>query len=109
MYKIVLTDVNGKSVTYQKSNTTSVLSYINSYFSATATYNAGKRIPYRSIHYSVVKNADGTYTFSGGGYGHNLGMSQWGAYAMAKYYGKTYQHILGFYYTNVCLAAGNYA
>lgn len=41
-----------------------------------------------------------SYTFTGAGYGHNLGMSQWGAYAMAKA-GKTYDEILKFYYTGV--------
>ena len=33
-------------------------------------------------------------------------MSQWGAYAMANSFGKTYQDILGFYYTNVGLSYG---
>lgn len=41
-----------------------------------------------------------TYTFVGSGWGHNVGMSQWGAYAMAKA-GKTYDEILKFYYTGV--------
>lgn len=41
-----------------------------------------------------------SYTFTGTGYGHNLGMSQWGAYAMAKA-GKTYDEILKFYYTGI--------
>jgi peptidoglycan hydrolase-like amidase len=33
-------------------------------------------------------------------------MSQFGAYAMAKYYGKTYDQILAFYYTGVGLSRG---
>lgn len=40
------------------------------------------------------------FTFNGSGWGHNLGMSQWGAYAMAKQ-GFTYNQILTFYYTGV--------
>ncbi len=40
------------------------------------------------------------YTFSGTGYGHNLGMSQWGANAMAQA-GKTYEEILKFYFTGI--------
>ena len=36
----------------------------------------------------------------GSGYGHNVGMSQYGANAMAKQ-GYTYQEILQFYYTGV--------
>ena len=46
-------------------------------------------------------NSDGYYVFSGTGHGHNVGMSQWGAYSMAMYYGKTCQEILEFYYTGV--------
>ena len=38
--------------------------------------------------------------------GHCVGMSQWGAYAMASNYGKNYQEILGFYYTGVGLSYG---
>ena len=41
-----------------------------------------------------------TYTFVGSGWGHNVGMSQWGAYAMAQA-GKSYSEILKFYYTGV--------
>lgn len=41
-----------------------------------------------------------SYTFVGTGWGHNVGMSQWGANAMAKA-GKTYREILTFYYTGV--------
>ena len=41
-----------------------------------------------------------SYTFTGTGWGHSVGMSQWGAYAMAKQ-GYTYQDILKFYYTGI--------
>lgn len=41
-----------------------------------------------------------TFTISGAGWGHNVGMSQWGAYAMAKQ-GKTYDEILKFYFTGI--------
>ena len=41
----------------------------------------------------------GSFTFTGTGWGHNVGMSQWGAYSMAKYHNKTYKDILSFYYT----------
>ena len=46
------------------------------------------------------ENTDGTFTFSGTGSGHNLGLSQWGAYSMAKQ-GYTYEEILKFYYTGI--------
>lgn len=38
--------------------------------------------------------------FKGHGWGHGVGMSQWGAYQMAKE-GKTYRDIITFYYTGV--------
>ncbi len=37
------------------------------------------------------------YTFQGKGWGHGVGMSQWGAYGMAKA-GKGYREILAYYY-----------
>ena len=40
------------------------------------------------------------YTLTGTGWGHSVGMSQWGAYAMAKR-GMSYIDILTFYYTGV--------
>lgn len=60
----------------------------------------------RNIHYTVEKNAAGNFVFTGSGFGHNLGMSQWGAYAMARYFDKDYKDILGFYYTGVGLSYG---
>lgn len=47
--------------------------------------------------------ASGTvFTFNGSGWGHNVGMSQYGAYAMAQQ-GYAYQQILEFYYTGVTI------
>ena len=40
------------------------------------------------------------FTITGSGWGHNVGMSQWGAYAMAQQ-GYTYKDILTFYYTGI--------
>ena len=48
-------------------------------------------------------SASGTvFTFTGTGWGHNVGMSQYGAYAMAEL-GYTYDQILQFYYTGAVL------
>ena len=44
--------------------------------------------------------SSGSFTFVGKGWGHNVGMSQWGAYAMARQ-GYTYLDILQFYYTGI--------
>lgn len=45
-------------------------------------------------------SSDGVFTISGAGRGHNVGMSQWGAYAQALE-GRTYLQILTFYYTGI--------
>lgn len=50
----------------------------------------------------TVTPADGVFRFRGAGLGHNVGMSQWGAWAMAKR-GLTYRDILTFYYTGVTI------
>ena len=49
---------------------------------------------------STLTYADGTFTFSVTGFGHGVGMSQYGADAMAEE-GKTYSEILQHYYTGV--------
>lgn len=43
---------------------------------------------------------EGTYVVSGTGWGHNVGYSQWGGYAMAKL-GYTSKEIIEFYFTGV--------
>lgn len=43
----------------------------------------------------------GVFTIRGTGKGHNVGMSQWGAYSMAKFHGMAYDQILKFYFTGV--------
>lgn len=55
---------------------------------------------YNSRHFTVEYDAaSNVYNVVGGGYGHNCGMSQWGAKAMAQEHGKTYEEIISFYYT----------
>lgn len=43
------------------------------------------------------------YTFNGSGWGHSVGMSQWGAYGMARQ-GFGYEDILKFYFTGIEIA-----
>ena len=43
---------------------------------------------------------EGSFLVSGSGWGHNIGYSQWGGYAMAKL-GYTCEEILEFYFTGV--------
>jgi stage II sporulation protein D len=44
-------------------------------------------------------SAPGLFVIKGTGRGHSVGMSQWGAYSMAKFHGMTYDQILQFYFT----------
>jgi stage II sporulation protein D len=49
---------------------------------------------------TAVANPYPVYIFNGSGWGHGVGMSQWGAYGMAKQ-GYSYREILNYYYSNV--------
>lgn len=49
---------------------------------------------------SALQSTGNTFTIMGSGWGHNVGMSQWGAYAMANM-GYTYDEILKFYFTGI--------
>lgn len=51
---------------------------------------------------SASTSGSNTFTISGTGNGHNVGMSQYGAYAMSLQ-GSDYEDILNFYYTNVTI------
>ena len=44
---------------------------------------------------------NGVFTIRGAGRGHNVGMSQWGAFSMAENHRKNYIEIIQFYYTGV--------
>jgi len=54
----------------------------------------------------VVENLNGIFRFTGSGYGHGVGMSQWGAYVRAKK-GVGYQDILKHYYPGTKLNVWN--
>lgn len=54
-----------------------------------------------SLRFTVTKDGNGNFVIDGGGWGHNCGMSQWGAHAMAKNHGMTAEQIIKFYYTGV--------
>ncbi|WP_242956772.1 SpoIID/LytB domain-containing protein [Flavonifractor sp. An82] len=55
-----------------------------------------------SVSQAAAGGGDGStvFTITGSGWGHNVGMSQWGAYAMAQQ-GYDYIDILTFYYTGI--------
>ena len=50
--------------------------------------------------YSIEKQDDDTYVFKGRGWGHSVGLSQWGAKAMADR-GFGYKDILKYYYKGI--------
>lgn len=131
-YEAVMDDVNFySSWTYAMSPKAlgakvglSDVSVVNTHYSETENVielelvsSAGKKVTLKnsycrttlglpSIRYEVSMNPHGQFVFTGSGWGHNLGMSQYGAYAMAEYYDKSYKDILGFYYTGVGLSYG---
>ena len=53
-----------------------------------------------SACFSVSAGANGHYTLSGGGFGHGIGFSQYGADRLAKA-GSSYKDIIGYYYKDV--------
>lgn len=58
----------------------------------------------RSTRFTVTKGANGNFILQGLGFGHGLGMSQWGAYNLAQR-GANHLQILGYYYRGVALTA----
>jgi len=63
---------------------------------------AGTAGPYviTSAGTEALTSTGNTFTINGTGWGHNVGMSQWGAFAMATM-GYTYDEILKFYFTGI--------
>ncbi len=57
----------------------------------------------KSTLISSVELKNGKVTFTGSGYGHGVGMSQWGAYALALD-GRTAEEIISWYYSGVSVA-----
>lgn len=52
--------------------------------------------------YHVTMTQSGsTYQFHGAGYGHHVGLSQFGSMMMAKVFGKSYSEILNHYYNDI--------
>lgn len=58
----------------------------------------------RSCLLESIRVADGKVIMQGRGYGHGVGMSQWGAYAMAKD-GKSAEEIVAHYFTGVTIGS----
>ncbi|MEA5580262.1 SpoIID/LytB domain-containing protein [Nodularia harveyana UHCC-0300] len=56
----------------------------------------------RSTRFNITRAENGNFILQGLGFGHGLGMSQWGAYNLAKQ-GANHLQILGHYYQGVAL------
>jgi stage II sporulation protein D len=57
--------------------------------------------PLKSTWFDARREGD-TYVFEGRGFGHGVGLSQWGAHAMATD-GQSYREILNYYYTDIAI------
>lgn len=55
-----------------------------------------------SACFEVAEVSDGKIVLRGGGFGHGIGMSQYGAKSMAEY-GHSYKDIINYYYENVVI------
>ena len=66
-------------------------------------YHTARHLKNGAAHVVTVTAGSQGVTFSVTGYGHGVGMSQYGANALAKQ-GKTYDEILKWYYTGVEVA-----
>ncbi|MCO4795037.1 MAG: SpoIID/LytB domain-containing protein [Bacteriovoracaceae bacterium] len=53
-----------------------------------------------AYHFRLLKEDDG-FKFRGNGWGHHVGMSQWGAMMMAKHHGADHKTILHHYYSGI--------
>jgi SpoIID/LytB domain protein len=69
--------------------------------------NKGKALPSANVVFEQEYNEDGQLIYIkayGGGYGHGVGLSQYGAGYMGTELGMTYDKILKHYYSNITLA-----
>ena len=82
MKSITFIDINGKTHTVNGNRCTVVMGA-------------------KSQRFQITVTDDGDFEVNGSGWGHNCGMSQYGAYSMAKHHGKTAEEIIKFYYTGV--------
>ena len=106
-----LCDIVSVAPTYSDTNNVIALTFTDSSgraatFSKSSCYSFScSTLGLNSIHFTVAQESD-TYTFSGSGWGHSVGMSQFGAYSMAKNYNYGARQIIGFYFTGVNISLG---
>lgn len=94
-------EVNIKMADGTVKKTTNLVGYKLQNRDGSTSYIEDLNIPVRKSTETVtVKTRPLTYRFKGDGWGHMLGMSQWGAYGMAEA-GFSYDQIIKHYYTGV--------
>jgi len=86
------TSTTGATATLASTGSTSALSLTSTFATTTAAPPAT----------TTTSTASSVLAISGHGWGHGLGLSQWGAYGYAKH-GWTYDRILAHYYTGTTL------
>ena len=106
-----LADIVSVTPVYSDTNNVISLTFTDS-TGKTATVSKGTcysfccgTLAMNSIHFTITQNND-TYVFNGSGWGHSVGMSQWGAYSMAKNFNYGCRQIIGFYFTGVSISLG---
>lgn len=58
---------------------------------------------FKSYHFNIDSQDQTKVVISGYGWGHHVGLSQWGAFMMSKYHGSDYKDIITHYYSGVQL------
>ena len=84
-------------------NENTIRTVLGKYLQETVLNNESVRTNFTMIPsacFEIVEQSDGKVVLRGGGFGHGIGMSQYGAKAMAEA-GYNYKEIIGYYYTNV--------
>ncbi len=88
-------------------NENTIRNVLGMYLQETILNNESVRTNFTMIPsacFEVVEQSDGKVVLRGGGFGHGIGMSQYGAKAMSEA-GYSYKDIIGYYYANVVVKA----
>lgn len=99
--KLNLNDCNTIQITNINRNNTNHIENITINNQTFTGVEVRKKLNLRSTDFEITNNND-NYTISTKGYGHGVGMSQYGANGMAKD-GFTYQEILKHYYNDISI------
>ena len=104
--------VTGLELVYEEEtvllkNENTIRTVLGKYLQETVLNNESVRTNFTMIPsacFEVVEQSDGKVVLRGGGFGHGIGMSQYGAKGMAEA-GYKYKDIIGYYYNNVVVKA----